>query len=93
MRASTPLFLAMRGVNPLQEEGGVADISEADRDAMEARKDLWSKSGDVFIATASCPKNNCMYRKSLHSQTRSNSLTPREKQKKQFGQLGREQYR
>ena len=33
-------------VDSLQEEGGVADISEADRDAMEAREDFWSMSGD-----------------------------------------------
>ena len=32
----------------LQEEEGVADSSEADRDAMEARGDLWSMSGDFF---------------------------------------------
>ena len=33
-------------VDSLQEEGGVADISEADRDAMEAREAFWSMSGD-----------------------------------------------
>ena len=43
--------------NSLQEEGGISDSSEADRDAMEAG-----------VATTSCPENNCMYRKSHHSQ-------------------------
>ena len=30
----------------LQEEGGVADFSEADRDAMEVMEDFWSMSGE-----------------------------------------------
>ena len=34
--------------NSLQEEGGVADVSEADRDAMEAREDFWSMSGEFI---------------------------------------------
>ena len=32
-----------------QEEGGVSDFAEADRDAAEARKDFWSMSGELFI--------------------------------------------
>ena len=32
----------------LQEEGGVADFSEADRDAMEAREDILSMSVFFF---------------------------------------------
>ena len=30
----------------LQEEGSVADISEADREAVDAKEDVWSMSGD-----------------------------------------------
>ena len=30
----------------LHEEGGHADISEADRDVVEAREDIWSMSGE-----------------------------------------------
>ena len=55
---------------------------------------LW-KQGEIsgeclensFIATMSCPENNCTYRKSYHSQYR------RETNKKQGGQFGRQQYR
>ena len=36
----------------LQEEGGVADTAEAERDA------LWI----FFVTTVPCPENNCMYR-------------------------------
>ena len=32
----------------LQEKTGVADASEADRDAMEVRKDIWSMSGEFI---------------------------------------------
>ena len=35
---------------------GVADVSEADRDAMGARRDFWSMSGE-FIVTVQCPEN------------------------------------
>ena len=31
----------------LQEECGVVDLSEADRDAMETRADIGSMSGDI----------------------------------------------
>ena len=46
----------------LQEEGGVAEFSEADRDAMEAREDVWSMSGEFIYRHNVVPENNCMYR-------------------------------
>ena len=35
-------------IDTLQEEGGVAYVSEADRDAMEAREDFWSMSSEFI---------------------------------------------
>ena len=32
----------------LQEEGALADCSEADRDAMESREDFWNMSGELI---------------------------------------------
>ena len=32
----------------LQDEGGVAGLSEAHRDAVEAREDFWSMSGEFI---------------------------------------------
>ena len=61
--------LQSAGSDSWEEEGGVADFSEADRDALEAREAFWSMS------TVSCPENNCMYRKSHNSQIRLNTLT------------------
>ena len=53
----------------LQEEGGGSDVSEADRDAMEARDDLCGVClENLFIATTLCYENNCMYRRSHPSQ-------------------------
>ena len=43
------LLQCARG-DSLQEEGGVADISGADRDAMEAREAFWSMSGDSCLS-------------------------------------------
>ena len=39
----------------------VADVSGANRDAMEVREDFWSMTGE-FITTMSCQENICMYR-------------------------------
>ena len=47
------------------KKGGVAEISEADRDAMEAREDLWSMCGLLnfhFSPSRYAQKSNCMYR-------------------------------
>ena len=33
----------------VQEEGRVADFSEADRDGVEAREDFWSMSGEICL--------------------------------------------
>ena len=41
---STLFFGASARSDSLQEEGGVADFSEADCDAVEAREDFWSMS-------------------------------------------------
>ena len=44
--------------NSLQEDGGVADFSDADCGAMEAREDFWSMFGEfLLIATMSCLEN------------------------------------
>ena len=37
---------AQRG-DSVPEGGGVADVSEADRDAMDARDSFWSMSGEI----------------------------------------------
>ena len=68
--------------DPSQEDGGVADASEADRDPMEAREDVWSMSAEFFLSPpCHASENNCMYRKSHHSQFRQNTLTSWGKQK------------
>ena len=42
----------------MHEECGVEDFSEADRDAMEAREDVWRMSGGCFLkANMSCCEN------------------------------------
>ena len=56
---SDPLQCA-RG-DSLQEEGGVTDFSEADRDAVEAREDFWSVSGFIFLN-----RHHVMHREQLH---------------------------
>ena len=68
------MTFAMREGNSLQA-GGFADIPEAERDAMEARVDFRSVSGegDSLIATMSCPENIFVYRQSHHSQFRHES--------------------
>ena len=64
-----------QGVALLPEAGGGADFHGADREALEAREDLRSMSVDFFVATMSRRENNCMHRKSRHSQFRQNTLT------------------
>ena len=86
---SVGLHLGEARGNPLQgargesldEEGGVAKVSEADRNALQTREDIWSKSGAFVIAGASCPQNNCMYRQSHNSNFLQHILTSCEEQK------------
>ena len=87
---SDPLRIA-KG-HSLQEEGGVADLSEVDCDAIEEREGFWSMSGKMFIAFVSCPENNGMYRRAIIP----NSFElhwRREANHNQLGQFGRGQYR
>ena len=84
---------------------GVADCSEADRGAMEAREAYrhhvlprehlyfpTESTPNLCIATVSCPENKCVYQKVIIS----NSVEihgRRERNKNQFGQFGREHCR
>ena len=45
-KRSDPLQFAR--VDSLQEEHGVADTSEDDRDAVEAREEFWNVSGEFL---------------------------------------------
>ena len=74
-------------IDSLQEEGGVADFSEADRDAMEARKDFWSLSGGFFPPPYHAQRTTFMHQKSQHT------LRVVRQTKKRFGQFVREQSR
>ena len=40
-----------------QQAGEVADISEADRDAMVDGEDFWSMSGEIIYRHHVCPEN------------------------------------
>ena len=60
----------------VQGEGGVADISEPDRDAVEAREDFWIMSGEFLYRNHVMSRENCML----------------EANENQFGQIGRERY-
>ena len=74
-------------IDSLQEEGGVADFSEADRDAMEARKDFWSLSGGFFPPPYHAQRTTFMHQKSPAY------IEVVRQTKKRFGQFVREQSR
>ena len=80
-REEYPLLGARRGVtscsargNSLQEEDGVADFSEADRGAMEAREDFRCMSVELVYRHHVMPREHLHIPKE-HSQIRQNTLT------------------
>ena len=77
----------------MQEECGVADFSEADRDDMEAREDFCSMSGEFIY------RHHVMFREHLHVPKESSFAIPfqyieaRDANENNGGHFGREQYR
>ena len=61
--------------DPLQEEGEVADISEADRDAVEPREDFWSMSGEYLSPPCHAQRRIVCTEQSHHSQILQNIST------------------
>ena len=59
-----------QGVTLCKEEDGVAEVSETDRDAVEAREDVW-----IYLSPPHYAQNNCMYRKGHHFLSLSSLLT------------------
>ena len=93
-RASTlggvPSALGQVRGDSWQEEGGVADSSDADRDAVEAREDVWRMSGEFLF------RHQVMSRAHLYVPKKSSVPIPStfidvvRETKNQSGEFGRE---